>query len=85
MLEQNIVMFVRDELNRIQKLLSPDYSECSEARGEDEKVKGSKDEKQWRISRAYFLQITLHFLRIMKQEELAGSLQSSETLKHDEK
>ncbi|XP_028254307.1 NACHT, LRR and PYD domains-containing protein 12-like [Parambassis ranga] len=68
--EENIVRFVKDELKKIQKLLSPDYPECSESQREDE-----EDEEQ-RSSRESLVQITVHFLRRMKQEELAERLQS---------
>ncbi|XP_028254488.1 NACHT, LRR and PYD domains-containing protein 12-like [Parambassis ranga] len=67
---ENIVRFVKDELKKIQKLLSPDYPECSESQREDE-----EDEEQ-RSSRESLVQITVHFLRRMKQEELAERLQS---------
>ncbi|XP_028254293.1 NACHT, LRR and PYD domains-containing protein 12-like, partial [Parambassis ranga] len=70
LLEENIVRFVKDELKKIQKLLSPDYPECSESQREDE-----EDEEQ-RSSRESLVQITVHFLRRMKQEELAERLQS---------
>ncbi|XP_028254271.1 NACHT, LRR and PYD domains-containing protein 12-like, partial [Parambassis ranga] len=70
MLLENIVRFVKDELKKIQKLLSPDYPECSESQREDE-----EDEEQ-RSSRESLVQITVHFLRRMKQEELAERLQS---------
>ncbi|XP_028435572.1 protein NLRC3 [Perca flavescens] len=69
MLEDNIVTFVKNELTKIQKVLSPDYPECLESKREDE------DEEQER-SREEFLKITLHFLRRMKQDELADRLQS---------
>ncbi|KAF1385188.1 hypothetical protein PFLUV_G00105130 [Perca fluviatilis] len=69
LLEENICTFVKNELKKIQKVLSPDYPECSESKREDE------DEEQ-RRSREAFLKITLHFLRRMKQEELADRLQS---------
>ncbi|XP_028428493.1 protein NLRC3 [Perca flavescens] len=69
LLEENIVTFVKNELKKIQKVLSPDYPECSESKREDE------DEEQ-RRSREAFLKITLHFLRRMKQDELADRLQS---------
>ncbi|XP_028428403.1 LOW QUALITY PROTEIN: NLR family CARD domain-containing protein 3-like [Perca flavescens] len=68
LLEDNIITFVKNELKKIQKLLSPDYPECSESQREDE------DEEQ-RRSREAFLKITLHFLRRMKQDELADCLQ----------
>uniref|UniRef100_A0A8C9ZFG5 Uncharacterized protein n=1 Tax=Sander lucioperca TaxID=283035 RepID=A0A8C9ZFG5_SANLU len=64
LLEENIVTFVKNELKKIQKFLSPDYPDCSESQKEDE------DEEQ-RRSREAFLKITLHFLRRMKQDELA--------------
>ncbi|XP_039676642.1 protein NLRC3-like [Perca fluviatilis] len=69
LLEENIGTFVKNELKKIQKVLNPDYTECLESQREDE------DEEQ-RSSREAFLKITLHFLRRMKQEELADRLQS---------
>uniref|UniRef100_A0A671UDZ8 NACHT domain-containing protein n=1 Tax=Sparus aurata TaxID=8175 RepID=A0A671UDZ8_SPAAU len=76
LLEENIVTFVKNELKKIQKVLSSDYPECSESQREDEEVLDSEDEEQRRSSRETFLKITLHFLRRMKQEELADRLQS---------
>uniref|UniRef100_A0A8C4H081 NACHT domain-containing protein n=1 Tax=Dicentrarchus labrax TaxID=13489 RepID=A0A8C4H081_DICLA len=76
LLEDNIVTFVKNELKKIQKVLSPDYPECSESQREDEEVLDGEDEEQRRSSREAFLKITVHFLRRMKQEELADCLQS---------
>ncbi|XP_071390067.1 NLR family CARD domain-containing protein 3-like [Centroberyx affinis] len=76
LLEENIATFVKNELKRIHGILSPDYPECSERQREDEEVVDGEEEEQRRSSREAFLQITLHFLRRMKQEELADSLQS---------
>ncbi|TDG95975.1 hypothetical protein EPR50_G00241780 [Perca flavescens] len=73
LLEENIITYVKNELKKIQKLLSPDYPECSESQREDE------DEEQ-RRSREAFLKITLHFLRRMKQDELADCLQRSKRI-----
>ncbi|XP_051251733.1 NACHT, LRR and PYD domains-containing protein 3-like isoform X3 [Dicentrarchus labrax] len=75
LLEDNIVTFVKNELKKIQKVLSSDYPECSESQRQDEEVLDGEDEEQ-RSSREAFLKITLHFLRRMKQEELADCLQS---------
>ncbi|XP_071323225.1 protein NLRC3-like isoform X1 [Trachinotus anak] len=75
LLEENMVSFVKDELKKIQKLLSPDYPECLESQREDEEVLDSEDEEQ-RSSREAFVKITVNFLRRMKQEELADCLQS---------
>ncbi|TDG95964.1 hypothetical protein EPR50_G00241920 [Perca flavescens] len=68
LLEENIVTFVKNELKKIQKVLSPDYPECKESQREGE------DEEQ-RSNREEFLKITLHFLRKMKQNELGDRLQ----------
>ncbi|XP_077952856.1 protein NLRC3-like [Gasterosteus aculeatus] len=70
LLEENILTFVKNELKKIQKVLSSDYPECLEK--EDEEV---LDEEQ-RRSREAFVKISVHFLRRMKQEELAERLQS---------
>ncbi|XP_074544304.1 NACHT, LRR and PYD domains-containing protein 3-like isoform X2 [Halichoeres trimaculatus] len=71
LLQENIISFVKNEMKKIQRALSPDYPECFESQREDE----DEDEEQ-RRSREAFLKITLHFLRRMKQEELADCLQS---------
>ncbi|XP_059182008.1 protein NLRC3-like [Centropristis striata] len=68
LLEENIVTFVKNELKKIQKVLSPDYQECLESQWE---YKGQR-----RSSREEFLNITLNFLRGMKQEELADCLKN---------
>ncbi|KAM4624462.1 protein NLRC3-like [Polymixia lowei] len=56
--------------------------ECLERQREDEEVGDGDEEEQRRRAREAVLKITLHFLRSMKQEELADSLESiySETV-----
>ncbi|XP_078125969.1 protein NLRC3-like isoform X4 [Sander vitreus] len=76
LLEEEIGTFVKNELKKIQKVLSPDYPGCLGSQREDEEVLDGEDEEQRRSSREAFLKITLHFLRRMKQEELADRLQS---------
>ncbi|XP_028995993.1 protein NLRC3-like [Betta splendens] len=76
LLEENMVTFVKKELKKIQKVLSPDYPECLESQKEDEEELDVEDEEQRRSSRDAFLKITVNFLRRMKQEELADCLQS---------
>ncbi|XP_061582569.1 NLR family CARD domain-containing protein 3-like [Cololabis saira] len=71
LLEDNIVLFVKNELKKIQRGLSPDYPESLEH------VLEGEDEEQRRSSREAFVKITVNFLRTMKQEELAEHLQSS--------
>ncbi|XP_033505304.2 uncharacterized protein LOC117271263 [Epinephelus lanceolatus] len=75
LLEENIVSFVKNELNKFQKVLNPDYPEYSEIQIENKEVLDGGDEEQRSSSREAFLKITLHFLRRMKQEELADCLQ----------
>uniref|UniRef100_A0AAQ4RX44 NACHT domain-containing protein n=1 Tax=Gasterosteus aculeatus aculeatus TaxID=481459 RepID=A0AAQ4RX44_GASAC len=70
LLEENILTFVKNELKKIQKVVSSDYPECLEKEDEEE-----LDEEQ-RRSREAFVKISVHFLRRMKQEELADRLQS---------
>ncbi|XP_044227202.1 NLR family CARD domain-containing protein 3-like [Thunnus albacares] len=76
LLEENIFTFVKNELKKMQKVLSPDYQECLESQKEDAEVLDGEEEEQRRNSRDAFLKITLLFLRRMKQEELADRLQS---------
>ncbi|XP_031726372.1 NLR family CARD domain-containing protein 3-like [Anarrhichthys ocellatus] len=77
LLEENIVTFVKNELKKIQKVVSSDYPECLESQREDEEVLDGEDEEQRRrSSREAFVKITVNFLRRMKQEGLADCLQS---------
>ncbi|XP_038583507.1 NLR family CARD domain-containing protein 3-like isoform X2 [Micropterus salmoides] len=76
LLQENIGRFVKNEVKKFQRVLSPDYPECLESQREDEEVLDGEEEEQRRSSREAFLKITLHFLRRMKQEELAERLQS---------
>ncbi|XP_069028756.1 protein NLRC3-like [Embiotoca jacksoni] len=69
-----MISFVKNELKKMQKILSPDNPKCLESQSEDEEVLEGEDEEQ-RRSRESFLKITLHFLRRLKQEELADRLQ----------
>ncbi|KAM6893610.1 LOW QUALITY PROTEIN: uncharacterized protein FYW49_019988 [Xenentodon cancila] len=63
-------MFVKNELKKIQRVLSPDYPESLE-----NLLEGDVEEQ--RRSREAFVKITVNFLRRMKQEELAERLQSN--------
>ncbi|XP_062415149.1 NLR family CARD domain-containing protein 3-like isoform X2 [Pungitius pungitius] len=72
LLEENILTFVKNELKKIQKVVSSDYPECLASQRDDEEV---LDEEQRRFREA-FEKISVHFLRRMKQEDLADCLQS---------
>ncbi|XP_053198059.1 NLR family CARD domain-containing protein 3-like [Scomber japonicus] len=76
LLEENIVTFVKNELKKMRKVLSSDYPECLESQREDQEVLDVEEKEQRRRSRDAFLKITVHFLRRMKQEDLAERLQS---------
>ncbi|XP_039896534.1 uncharacterized protein LOC120738979 [Simochromis diagramma] len=68
LLEDNIIIFIKNELKKIQKVLSPDYPTAHHSQMEDDERKRSNSEA--------FLKITLDFLRRMKQVELANRLLS---------
>ncbi|KAM9836124.1 NLR family CARD domain-containing protein 3-like isoform 2-T3 [Aulostomus maculatus] len=65
LLEEKIVDFVKKELKRVQRVLSPDEPE-----------EWLDDEEEQRRSREAFLKITLDFLKRMNQEQLADRLLS---------
>uniref|UniRef100_UPI001A987298 protein NLRC3-like n=1 Tax=Gasterosteus aculeatus aculeatus TaxID=481459 RepID=UPI001A987298 len=71
LLEENILTFLKNELKKIQNVVSSDYQECLESQREDEEV---LDEEQGRFREA-FVKISVRFLRKMKQEELADRVQ----------
>ncbi|XP_062417315.1 NLR family CARD domain-containing protein 3-like [Pungitius pungitius] len=75
LLEENILTFVKNELIKIQKVVSSDFLECFPSQREDEEVLDGEDEEQ-RSSREALGKISVHFLRRMMQEELADRLQS---------
>nr|XP_024654364.1 NACHT, LRR and PYD domains-containing protein 3 [Maylandia zebra] len=75
LLEDNIMTFVKNELKKIQKTLSSGYPECLGSQKEDE-VLEDEDKEGTRNSRQAFVKITLHFLRKLKQKELAEFLES---------
>ncbi|XP_037327772.2 NLR family CARD domain-containing protein 3-like [Pungitius pungitius] len=81
-LEESIVAFAKSELKTFQKTLARDDPKGLYGWSEDEEVlEGEGNEKMRRRSssstRQAFLKITLHFLRRMRQDELADSLHST--------
>ncbi|XP_062372075.1 NACHT, LRR and PYD domains-containing protein 12-like [Sardina pilchardus] len=67
-LEEKIITFVKNELKRFKKIVSPDYQEKSEGKEQDETN-----------AREGALKMALHFLRNMKQNSIADKLQESKT------
>ncbi|KAF7659284.1 hypothetical protein LDENG_00000400 [Lucifuga dentata] len=76
LLKKNVIAFMKNELKMFQKILSPDYPQSPEEQSEDEGVVHTEEEEQLMSSREAFLNITLHFLKRMKEEKLADYLQS---------
>ncbi|KAM8735691.1 uncharacterized protein AB9X84_024057 isoform 1-T2 [Acanthopagrus schlegelii] len=73
-LQENIVGFVKKELKKFKKMLSPDYPECPEDQCGDEGVV-DEEEAQRRYSSKLVLDMTLLFMRRMNLGELAASLE----------
>ncbi|XP_039649646.1 NACHT, LRR and PYD domains-containing protein 12-like [Perca fluviatilis] len=69
LLKEDLEKFVENELKTFQKLVNPDYPECSESQREDE-------DEEHRSIREAFLKITLHHLRRKNEYKLADRLQS---------
>ncbi|GLD72273.1 protein NLRC3-like protein [Lates japonicus] len=67
LLEEDIVTFVKKELKKIQKVLSPDYPECLESQSEDEEVCWNVRMKNRGGESREAFKITL-ILRRLKQE-----------------
>ncbi|XP_062372067.1 NACHT, LRR and PYD domains-containing protein 12-like [Sardina pilchardus] len=66
-LEEKIITFVKNELKRYKKIVSPDYQEHFEGKEQDESD-----------AREGALKMALHFLRNMKQQHIADKLQENE-------
>ncbi|KAG5261389.1 hypothetical protein AALO_G00303930 [Alosa alosa] len=66
-LEEKIMDFVKNELKRFKKILSPDYQENVEGKEQDESD-----------AREGALKMTMYFLRNMKQNNIADKLQEVE-------
>ncbi|XP_038164236.1 NLR family CARD domain-containing protein 3-like [Cyprinodon tularosa] len=75
LLEDLICTFVKNELKKIQKILCTDQQETAKSQRDNEDLKGMNGEQN-RSSREALMKITVNFLRMMKQEELAEHLQS---------
>ncbi|XP_025753713.1 LOW QUALITY PROTEIN: protein NLRC3-like [Oreochromis niloticus] len=76
LLQENIIAFVKNELQMIQRVLSQGNSDYLETQKKHEEVGDFGEEKQIRIRRTAFLKITLQFLRRLNHNKLAESLQS---------
>ncbi|CAI5677870.1 unnamed protein product [Oreochromis niloticus] len=73
-LEDKIITFVKNELKKIQKHLSPEDLQCFKSQCEDEDALQSVNEEQSRSSREAFVTIAVDFLKRMKQNKFAERL-----------
>ncbi|KAJ7998066.1 hypothetical protein DPEC_G00218680 [Dallia pectoralis] len=78
LLEQNIMIFVKKELERFKSMVSSDPPEGFESQREDEEGVDPEDVKQESSAKEGALKITLHVLRNMNQKELADTLEKSQ-------
>ncbi|XP_067084502.1 NACHT, LRR and PYD domains-containing protein 12-like isoform X1 [Osmerus mordax] len=77
-LEETVIRFVKEELKRMKRILSPDFPEGLESQREDQEVVDPEYQKQESSARKGALKITLHVLRNMNQKELADTLEKRE-------
>ncbi|XP_025758497.1 NLR family CARD domain-containing protein 3 isoform X1 [Oreochromis niloticus] len=77
LLEDNILTFVKNELNKILGVLGAHDLECLEGQRDIVDMLEGDDEEQRKSVTEAFVKITLHFLKRMKQDELAEHLQSN--------
>uniref|UniRef100_A0A673VUV9 B30.2/SPRY domain-containing protein n=2 Tax=Salmo trutta TaxID=8032 RepID=A0A673VUV9_SALTR len=78
LLEENIMKFVKNELNMFKRILSPELPEGFESQKQDKEVVDAEDEKQESRAREAALKITLHVLKKINQKELADTLEKNE-------
>ncbi|XP_046902083.1 uncharacterized protein LOC124484962 [Hypomesus transpacificus] len=76
-LEETVIKFVKEELKRMKRILSSDFSEGLESQREDQEVVDPEYQKQESSAREGALKITLHVLRNMNQKELADTLEKN--------
>ncbi|XP_063058211.1 NACHT, LRR and PYD domains-containing protein 12-like [Engraulis encrasicolus] len=70
--EHRAITFMKNELKRLKKLLSPDYPESPGGEDEEEEKESEKDQID---ARDGALRIAVHFLKDMSQEVLAQQLE----------
>lgn len=76
-LEEKIIAFVKSELKALKEDLRPGPSQVPEKHRHEDEVVDAKEAEQRHTDKADFHRITQSFLRQMKQDLLADSLQTS--------
>lgn len=85
LLEENLSNFMKKELYRFKMMLDPANHKTSEIQHEDKEMLDGDDEEQRKSRSDSFLKITLHFLRMMRRENLADSLWNSKFIETADK
>ncbi|XP_030018908.1 NACHT, LRR and PYD domains-containing protein 3-like isoform X3 [Sphaeramia orbicularis] len=75
LLEKKMVAFVKKELKVFTRLLSPDYQDFSSESRDDGAEVDSEEAEQCRSSKEALAKFAIHFLRMMKRNDLAECLQ----------
>ncbi|XP_022603208.1 NLR family CARD domain-containing protein 3-like [Seriola dumerili] len=76
LIEEEVFTLARKELKSYQTVLRADYPQCLETHREDREGADGEMEEQMKRSKEAFMEIVLHILRKIKQEDLAESLQN---------
>lgn len=82
MLEEDLVTFMKVELQKFQSILSPGYSEAVDNHEKQDKGR-AEDQEQAKACRETFLKLALHFLRRGKKDDLADCLWNSKNILSD--
>lgn len=72
--------FAKNELRKLKKALESDGSGFSETLRDEDEVMGGVEERWRQSNREAILKMSINFLRRIKQEEMADSLQSSKII-----
>ncbi|CAL8360605.1 unnamed protein product [Boreogadus saida] len=76
-IKENAHAFLDKEVEKLWRVLFPDHPQCSKSqREEEEEVVNGEEEEQRRRAREGVVDITLHCMKQLKQEELADALWS---------
>ena len=77
---ENAHAFLDKEMEKLWRVVFPDYPQCSESQRKEEEVVDGEEEEQRRRATEGVLDITLLCTKQLKQEELADTLWSSKIL-----
>ena len=79
-IKENAHAFLDKEVEKLWRVLYPDYPQCSESQREEEEEVDGEEEEQRRRAREGVVDITMLCLKQLKLKELADTLWSSKIL-----